>query len=230
MKNAVTDQADGLRRLMAAAPRRQVAVVGCDGAGTSAFTRNLAAALVREGKDVLLLDEHGDTHRPPLPAGGALILRHATFDGNAALSAEVVQLADILVVLQPHAASIKASYACIKALHIAHRLPRLRVLVDGVSHAGQAQRILANFSEAGRRYLSLALEPAGWVRAGPLPGRSHGLNVGAVDASCDSPAASDYRQVAKGLLRWAHPAGRLWTPGHAPALLQDGDGPVGSLH
>ena len=60
MTKMVADQADGLRRLLAHTPTRVVAVARMErelGATTAAM--NLGAALVQQGKDVLLLDEHG---------------------------------------------------------------------------------------------------------------------------------------------------------------------------
>jgi len=202
VKQAVTDQADGLRRLMAASPRRRVAVVSCKGWGVAGFTRNLAAALVQEGREVLLLDERNGLAPNALKSEGRLVLIHAELDADGALSPMAAEADHILVVLQAHAASIKASYACIKRLHRAHELRHLRVLVDGVGDAAEAQRILANLAEAGRRYLSLALEPGGWVRADPYLARSQRLNATVVDAFKSSPAAMDYRQVAADLLGW----------------------------
>lgn len=62
MSKLVSDQADGLRRLMTPTLTRIVAVVGMlpqMGATTAAM--NLAEALTNQGKDVLLLDEHCQT-------------------------------------------------------------------------------------------------------------------------------------------------------------------------
>jgi len=54
----VLDQAEGLRRLLARDVSRIVSVVGgVRGAGTSSAVANLAAALVYQGKDVLIIDE-----------------------------------------------------------------------------------------------------------------------------------------------------------------------------
>lgn len=59
MSAPVTDQADGLRRLLGQAPVRVVAVVGMGpGAGATTAAMSLGAALAQQGKDVLLLDEH----------------------------------------------------------------------------------------------------------------------------------------------------------------------------
>jgi flagellar biosynthesis protein FlhG len=201
-KDSVTDQADGLRRLMVASPGRRVAVVACEGA--AGFTRNLAAALLQERRDVLLVDERDTASAPgEVPENeGRLMLIHAVLDMNGALSPLAFRADHILVVLRPHAASIKASYACIKGLRSIHALQRLRVLVDGAADAAEAQRILANLAEAGRRYLSLSLESGGWVRADPHLALSQGLHATVVDAFAGSPAAMDYRQVARNLLQW----------------------------
>lgn len=59
MNARVTDQADGLRRLLGQAPVRIVAVAGMGpGAGATTAAMSLGAALAQQGKDVLLLDEH----------------------------------------------------------------------------------------------------------------------------------------------------------------------------
>jgi len=202
VKTAVNDQADGLRRLMAVSPGRRVAVVGCEYAGVAVVTRTLAAALVQEGKDVLLFDEHGNNQIRGAQGASKVVMIHAKLDVHGALSPLAAQSDHILVVLQPHAAAIKATYVCIKKLHGTHTLERMRVLVDGAADAIEAKIILANLADTARRYLSLALEPAGWVRADPHLARSQRLNVTVVDAFGSSPAAMDYRQVAKGLLHW----------------------------
>jgi flagellar biosynthesis protein FlhG len=202
MRKAVTDQAEGLRRLMAASPGRRVALVGCEAPVLAGFMRNLAAALVQVGKDVLMLDEREGFQPAGVQCEGRLVLIHAVLDPRGALSPLAAQADHVLVVLQANAASIKASYACIKGLHGAHGRQRLRVLVDGAADAAEAQRILANLADAGRRYLSLSLEPAGWVRADPHLARSQRLNATVVEAFRNSPAAMDFRQVASGLLQW----------------------------
>lgn len=203
---------------MAGGAGRRVAVLGCGTVDVAAFTRNLGAALVQEGRNVVLLDDRSDSPPGCQPGDGHVVLIHAALGSNGALSARAAQADHILVVVQAHAASIKASYACIKSLRGNHMLHRLRVLVEEASDASDAQRILANLADAGRRYLSLALDPAGWVRADPHLARSVRLNVTVVDAFRDSPAAVDYRHVAWGLLRW--PAVDKAMGGNMPALPQ----------
>lgn len=57
--NGVMDQAEGLRRLLVRNRTQVVSVVsGKPGVGSTSVTLNLAAALARSGKDVLVLDEN----------------------------------------------------------------------------------------------------------------------------------------------------------------------------
>ncbi|MBO9515076.1 MAG: flagellar biosynthesis protein FlhG [Variovorax sp.] len=59
MTKLVADQADGLRRLLAHTPTRVVAIAGMRRReGVTSAAMNLAAALVHQGKEVLLVDEH----------------------------------------------------------------------------------------------------------------------------------------------------------------------------
>ena len=51
-----------MRRLLAHTPTRVIAIAGrARGGGATAATMNIGAALVQQGKDVLVLDEHGGT-------------------------------------------------------------------------------------------------------------------------------------------------------------------------
>lgn len=59
----LNDQAAGLRRLLARSPARVITVVGArNDLGATSVVVNLAATLAREGREVLVLDEHL-THR-----------------------------------------------------------------------------------------------------------------------------------------------------------------------
>ncbi len=219
VSKVVTDQADGLRRLMAGKAGRRVAVVDSEPAvGLSNVTLNLAAALTQQGHEVLVLDEHGETRSTPVQRDGRLVLIDAVLDKEGALSPVAAKADHILVVFQANAAAITGAYLCIKRLHYAHALQRMRVLVNGAADAAEAKRILANLANTGSRYLGVALEPAGWVRADPLLAQAQRLNLAVVEAFQAGPAARDFRQIASELLQWpCLPAGAR-TPSLSPAL------------
>ncbi len=77
--NSGTDQAEGLRRLLLRNQTRAITVVaGKSGVGRTSTTINLAAALARSGKDVMVLDEN---HAPNnLPNCLGLFVRHDLLD------------------------------------------------------------------------------------------------------------------------------------------------------
>lgn len=211
MKRALSDQAAGLRNLMARSPGRLLAIVGSGPAvGVSCVTSNLAAALAQQGEDVLLHDERRGAPPTAAQRQGRLLLVDAVLDAQGALSPLAAQADSVLIVLQPNANSIKASYTCIKKLHYAHALQRVRVLLNHATDAAQAQRILANLALASGRYLALTLEPAGWVRADPRLVQARRLNLTVVEAFQTSPAAIDFCKVASDLLRgaWLSPQDR----------------------
>lgn len=231
MKKFVTDQADGLRRLMAGNPARLVSVVGSDPADVESIARNLTAALVLQGQEVLLLDERRGLQTTPVLRQGRLVMVHAVLDKDGAMSSLAAQADHVVVVLRANASSIKASYVCIKKLHHAHALQRLRVLVNGVADATEAQRILANLAQTGSRYLALALEPAGWVRSDPLLTQAERLNLPVVEAFKSSPAAVDFRQIASDLLQWPQPPAQSGPPsGTADAAAGHDARPVLAMH
>src|SRR5512145_126922 len=59
MRSDISDQAAGLRRLLARSSSHVVTVVGArDGLGATSIVVNLAAVLGRAGKEVLVLDEN----------------------------------------------------------------------------------------------------------------------------------------------------------------------------
>jgi flagellar biosynthesis protein FlhG len=253
MSGLVSDQADGLRRLMGRHRGRVVSVVGSSpGVGATSIVMNLAAALSQQGQPVLLLDERrgpgsataqcGQRPRATwsvLSAGGApldsatgrawgaidvlpasvgaadpaadprrllppggIALVDAALDGRGALSALAGQADTVVVVLQPDAASIQAAYACIKALHHAHALQQLRILLTRTRDAGAAQQVAANLVRTGSDYLAVSLLQAGCVSADPCLEQAQRLGLGVVQAFQASPCAADFRRIAADLLHW----------------------------
>lgn len=209
MKTAVSDQADGLRRLMANSPGRLLAFVGgAPGVGVSSVTMNLAAALARLGQDVGLLDERGDAPGGEARRRGRLLLVDARLDGEGMLSPLAARADEVVVVLRPQVQAITAAYACIKRLQQAHALRRMRVLLNhavGDAGAGDADRILANLASVARGYLGLTLEPAGCIREDAQLAQARWLNMSVVQAFPGSPAAVDVDRLAAGVLRWPAP-------------------------
>jgi flagellar biosynthesis protein FlhG len=258
VSKVVSDQADGLRNLMAqhsgTQAARVIALVGSSPRiGVTSVALNLAAALVQQGKEVLLLDEQsgarsatamwaGATARSwsdvagglPLSTAasrlacgalllavrpgdapavaevrnlfqGQVILVDAGLDRDGALSPLAAQADDVVVLLRPQAASITAAYACIKQLHYAHALQRLRIMLNLAAGMPEAQRVLGNLAGAGSRYLGLALEPAGCVAEDPQLVRALGLKLSVVEAFQTSAAAIDFRRIAGQLLQWPRP-------------------------
>ncbi|WP_077001350.1 flagellar biosynthesis protein FlhG [Variovorax sp. KK3] len=258
----MVDQADGLRRLLAQTRTRVLAVASMGrGLGGTTAAMNLGAALALQGREVLLLDEHGagpgtasaewslapagtlidvagkrlalqsaaaragcgvqvlpavSPTVPPTSAGhpdpralwqGDVILIDAQLDGEGRLSALAQQADDLVLVMQPHAASITATYAGIKQLHYAHGLRQLRFLVNGVAEPRAAQQVTDNLAQAGSRYLAVSLQPAGWVRAEPHMRDARRLNRTVVEAFPASPAAADFRRIADEMGHWP------WRPG-----------------
>jgi flagellar biosynthesis protein FlhG len=265
----VADQADGLRRLLAQTRTRVLAFasMGC-GLGVTTAVTNLSAALAYQGREVLLLDEHGTgagtasaawaidpmgtledvakrrltlpgaTARTPCgvqvlpavprtPAGspdprtlweGDVILIDAALDGEGRLSALAQSADELVLVMQPHAASITATYAGIKRLHYAHALRQLRFLVNGVAEPGAAQRVAHNLAQAGSRYLAVSLQAAGWVRAEAHAADAGRLGRTVVEAYPASPAATDFRRIADEMAQWPWRPGASLAPQPAPAV------------
>jgi flagellar biosynthesis protein FlhG len=207
VENPFTDQADGLRRLMANSPGRRVTFVGgAPAVGVSSVTMNLASALARLGQDVRLLTERADVPTPGAARQSQLVLVDARLDGQGMLSPLAAGADDVVVVLRPQAESITSAYAGIKRLHQAHGLSHVRVLINHVVDAGEAQRIFLNLAGVASRYLSVTLELAGSIRTDVQLAQARRLNMGVVEAFPDSPAAVDIDQLAVCLMRWPAPS------------------------
>ena len=265
----VPDQADGLRRLLAHTRTRVFAIASMGrGLGATTAAMGLAAALAQQGREVLLLDEHGSGPGtvaagwavdplgtladvacrrltlegaaaraacgvqvlpavPRTPAGspdprnlwqGDVILIDAALDPEGRLSALGQAADELVLVLQPHAASITATYAGIKRLHYAHALRQLRFLVNGVAEPRAAQQVTSNLAQAGSRYLAVSLQPAGWVRAEPHMRDAERLGRSVVEAFPASPAATDFRRIADEMSQWP------WRPGATLAAGREAPG------
>jgi len=226
------DQADGLRQLMANSPGQKLAVVGSGPTvGATSVAQNLAAALRQQGRDVLLHDERSAAPPTLAECAGRLLLVDAVLDPQGALSAWAAQADHVMVVLQPSATSIKASYACVKKLHYAHALQCVHMLVNCATDASQAERILVNLAQTSGRYLAMTLASAGWVRADPQMLQAQRLNLTVVEAYRTSPAAADFFQIAADLGQWPWRSPQGPARAVRPALAaSNATGPTLALH
>ena len=203
MEKLVLDQADGLRRLMAASTARRITLVdGSEDTGACSVALNLAAALTQQGRDVVLLDERNGPQPVPPAHGGRLVLVDAVPGFDGALSPLAAGADHILVVCAASSEAITRTYLCIKKLHYAHALANLRVLVNEAADPAQARRLLATLAATGSRYLGMALEPAGVVRADPFLAQARRLNLTVVQAFRASAASQDFLKIASDLVSW----------------------------
>ncbi len=230
------DQADGLRRLLNKDGSRIVAIAGLSaGIGTTTVAMNLSVELARQGGPVLLLDEQAADSRSacacatvpsgvrvlPAPQGasrdsfnprtlcpGGIIVVDAALGPTGRLS-PFARLADeLVIVMQPMASSITATYAGLKRLQYTHALQQFRFLVNNVAGAAQAQRVIANVTNASARYLAVTLRPVGWISSDAMVGQARGSNQTVCEAYPASAAATDFRRAAAALAQGATPAGR----------------------
>jgi len=234
MEKTVLDQADGLRRLMAASghaaaasvPARRVAVINSapDGAPACAVTQELMAALILKGQQVLLLNERGGPQSLPPQRDGRLVLLDAVPGPDGALSPLAASADTVLVVFQATAAAITQAYLCIKKLHAAQAPTPLWVLVEEAEDIDQANRMLTNLCAASARYLGIHLRRAGFVRADPLLAQARQLGLPVVQAFSAGPAAQDFCQIAAELLQWPQPCTA------APASVRAGQAALSGAH
>ncbi|MBT2335639.1 flagellar biosynthesis protein FlhG [Variovorax paradoxus] len=171
-----------------------------------------AAARTGCGVHVLPAPRGGqpDHTDPRLLWDGDVILIDAALDSIGNLS-PLTRLADeLVVVLQPHPASITATYSGIKRLHYAHAIRQLRLLVNGVADPEAARQSMVNLVDTGSRYLAVSMQPAGWVRADPHLPDARRLGQTVVEAFPASPAAVDFRVIAAAIAQWP------WRPAVRP--------------
>jgi flagellar biosynthesis protein FlhG len=245
--NVTADQADGLRRLLNASACRVIAVAGLSrGVGATLTAMNLSVELARQGKQVVLLDEHGCTAQSacagwsigprgtlddvacgrldfasaaatagcgvrvlPAPAGlsrgsfnprtlcpRGVIVVDVALDDSGQLS-PLARIADeLIIVMQPVASSITATYAGLKRVQYTHALQQFQFLVNNVASAAQAERVIANVTNASRRYLAVSLRPLGWISSDPLVCKARSSHQTVCEAYPTSPAAMEFRRIA----------------------------------
>lgn len=162
-----------------------------------------AAATSRCGVQVLpapAATPHGSFNVRSLCPQGMIVIDAAT-DASGALS-PLARLADeVVIVMQPSAASITATYAGLKQLQYAHALQTFHFVVNAAASAQQAQQVIANVLHTGSRYLAVSLRALGWVDADLLVRESARLLRTVCEAYPSSAAAAGWRHIAGAMLR-----------------------------
>lgn len=130
LSEQMTDQAEGLRRLLARASTRVVTVAGArSGLGVTSVVVNLASTLAQGGKDVLVLDEN---------------LSHANVANSLALKPRY----DLLNAVRGDKALRDIMLRPMRGVHV---LPAARAMqaLSGLS-GGEREQLLASLAEASR--------------------------------------------------------------------------------
>ena len=251
--NGAVDQADGLRRLLTAGRPRIISIAGMSrqvGATTAAM--NLCVELSRQGKPVLLLDEHGPSRQSAcsvwsVAPGGSLadvtsgrmdlasaaahvscgvkilpaprtalscvnprslwpqgvIVIDVCLDESRQLSSLARTADDVVIVMQPSAASITSAYAALKGLQYTHALQTFQFIVNQAGDARQAQVVISNVVNTSSRFLAVSLRPLGWVSCDCLVREAARLRKTVCEADPTRTAAREFRQIAAALTRAA---------------------------
>lgn len=151
------------------------------------------------------------------PAG--VIIVDAALDAGGQLSPLTKLADDLIVVMQPSAASITATYAGLKRLQFTHALQTFQFIVNEAADARLAQLVIANVMTTSRRHLAVALRPLGWISHDILVREAARLQRSVCEAYASSTAALDVRRVAQALLQAAGPraaAAKTAQPGGVP--------------
>jgi flagellar biosynthesis protein FlhG len=188
---------------MASSTARRITLVdGAADTGALCVARNLAAALTQQGRDVLLLDEVEGPQSLPSEQGARLVLVHAALCSKGGLSPLAASADHIVVVCTTRNDAITQTYLRIKKLHFLHEITVLRVLVNEAVDLVQARRTLTNLAATSHRYLGLAVQPAGFVKADSCLAQAKRLNQTVVQAFRSSACARDFYQIASDLVTW----------------------------
>ncbi len=211
------DQAEGLRRMLAAPQPRVLVVVSAVSLSLKQATlHNLAASLANMGNEVLLLNASSQIASITSTAGVRQVQSVDDLSQRAAqyqrlkLEADVLLVdtdeegllpvpamaeEEVMILVSPGAESIKAAYALIKRLSACHGQRRFGLLI---THASPhiAQRIYDNMASTASCYLGLQLVWMGTVPADEHVMRAMHLGRSVIDAFPKTGAAVAFRDLA----------------------------------
>lgn len=213
----ILDQAEGLRRMLAAPQPRVLVVVSAVSLSLKQTTlHNLAASLANMGNAVLLLNARPQIASIASTAGVHQVQSVDDLSQRAAqyqrlkLDADVLLVdadeegflpvpamaeEEVMILVSPGAESIKAAYALIKRLSAAHGQRRFGLLI---THANPqvAERIYDNMASTAHSYLGLQLVWMGTVPADEHVMRAMQLGRSVIDAFPKTGAAVAFRELA----------------------------------
>jgi flagellar biosynthesis protein FlhG len=211
------DQAAGLRRMFRAA--HIVAVVGgSSGAGATTCAVNLAAALRRHGRRVLLVDTAArvspDLAMLPtkyqvdavggLDMAADIVLVDAQADAREGSSlTEAAQ--DVIVVVSPGPSSITGGYAAIKHMNRTHGRERFQLLVNRTDDEFTARRVQKNMAHVARQHLGVSIEYMGAIPRDPALTASARRSLTVFDAAPMAAASRAFCERSEALLRLSAP-------------------------
>jgi hypothetical protein len=210
MTHLAIDQADGLRRMLAAHAGHTLLLIGpaCD----AQLNVNLAAALGAFGRTVSVVD--GNVLRR-LAGAGTSMLQAMQADADTVLLdcsgpwAESAELASVLVHHAHHVLvafadapdGIKQSYLLLKALGTSNVRP-MRVLVTEARSAQSALHMYSNLAATVRQYLGVDVALAGYIPHDTHLDMAHTLGKSVIATFPASAAARACRQVAREIASW----------------------------
>jgi MinD-like ATPase involved in chromosome partitioning or flagellar assembly len=201
----MNDQAAGLRKLVGRGDELQVIsiVAAQRGVGKTLASTNLAAALMRAGRSVKLVD----TPRAGLAfqyASGShdgtpdIVLVDARAHGDEPYAG--LERTEIVIVVLPDAESIKAGYALLKQVHHYYGISNVHVLANRVIDSRAAASIARNLADAAAHFLGVAVHYLGHIPQDRELEQAARLKKSVVDAFPIAESARQFRQIADQLL------------------------------
>jgi MinD-like ATPase involved in chromosome partitioning or flagellar assembly len=194
------DQAAGLRRMFWTTRAHIVAVVGgSPGAGATTCAVNLAAALRRQGRRVLLIDSTG---APNVDTTADIVLVDAKADAQGGLAC-TQGAHDVIVVVSPGACSITGGYAAIKRMNQTHGRRRFQLLVNRANDDFTARRVQMNMARVARQHLDVSVEYMGAIPRDSALTASARRSLSVVDAAPTAAASRAFCERSAAMLGWA---------------------------
>lgn len=108
-----------------------------------------------------------------------------------------------LVVLQDTPSSIADAYGMIKVMRAAQPHEEIHVVPNMVSQERQGQVLAARMSEVCEKFLGSGISYLGSVEADEMVAQAHRKHQPVVEFAPSSPAARDFRRLARAVMQWS---------------------------